>query len=78
MDLDTRLQNVAVVGAAGKMGSGIALLCAQEMAFMAVENPGTTYMVNCIDISECNAIATFFAGARSLPIGTRTSRIPSS
>jgi 3-hydroxyacyl-CoA dehydrogenase len=32
MDLNERLQNVAVLGAAGKMGSGIALLLAQEMA----------------------------------------------
>lgn len=32
MDLDKRLENVAVLGAAGKMGSGIALLLAQEMA----------------------------------------------
>ena len=32
MDLDSRLTHVSVVGAAGKMGSGIALLLAQEMA----------------------------------------------
>ena len=32
MTFDERLQNVAVIGAAGKMGSGISLLLAQEMA----------------------------------------------
>jgi len=32
MDLDTRLQKVSVIGAAGKMGSGISLLLAREMA----------------------------------------------
>jgi len=31
MTLDERIRNVAVIGAAGKMGSGIALLLAQEM-----------------------------------------------
>ncbi len=32
MTFDERLKNVSVIGAAGKMGSGIALLLAQEMA----------------------------------------------
>jgi 3-hydroxyacyl-CoA dehydrogenase len=32
MDLTERLQNVAVLGAAGKMGSGIALLLTKELA----------------------------------------------
>jgi 3-hydroxyacyl-CoA dehydrogenase len=52
MDLNVRLQNVAVIGAAGKMGSGIALLMAQEAAFLALANPDATYIVNLIDVSD--------------------------
>ncbi|OPX18030.1 hypothetical protein BXT86_03340 [candidate division WOR-3 bacterium 4484_100] len=54
MTLDKRLQNVAVVGAAGKMGSGIAVLIAQEMAKVKLrpENRENIYRLNLIDISE--------------------------
>ncbi len=54
MDLDTRLENVAVLGAAGKMGSGIALLLAQEMAKQKLkpENKDRTYVLHLIDVSE--------------------------
>ncbi len=52
MDLDTRLRNVAVIGAAGKMGSGISLLLAQEMAFGALEHPEATYVLNLVDIND--------------------------
>jgi hypothetical protein len=46
MDLNSRLQNVAVVGAAGKMGSGIALLLALEQAYRAIEQPDATWILN--------------------------------
>ncbi|RKX70107.1 3-hydroxyacyl-CoA dehydrogenase family protein [candidate division WOR-3 bacterium] len=54
MTLDERLENVAVVGAAGKMGSGIAVLLAQEMAKLKLksENRDRIYRLNLIDISE--------------------------
>ncbi len=54
MDLDTRLENVAVLGAAGKMGSGIALLLAQEMARAKLkpENKDRTYVLHVIDVNE--------------------------
>ncbi len=54
MDLDTRLENVAVLGAAGKMGSGIALLLAQEMATAKLkpENKDRTYVLHVIDVNE--------------------------
>ena len=41
MILDKTLQNVAVIGAAGKMGSGISLLVLQEMARAGAEKNGT-------------------------------------
>ncbi len=51
MDLSQRLENVAVVGAAGKMGSGIALLLASELARMKLspEGKGKTYRLSLID-----------------------------
>jgi len=54
MNLDERLQNVSVVGAAGKMGSGIGVLIAQEMARLKLkpENSGKVYSLNLIDVSE--------------------------
>ena len=52
MDLNTRLQNVAVVGAAGKMGSGIALLLALEQAYRAIEHPDATWILNLIDMND--------------------------
>lgn len=54
MTLDERLQNVSVIGAAGKMGSGIAALIAQEMAKLKLkpENKDMIYRLNLIDISE--------------------------
>lgn len=52
MDLDSRLQHVSVLGAAGKMGSGITLLVAQEMAKRALDpaNKGKLYRLNAIDL----------------------------
>jgi 3-hydroxyacyl-CoA dehydrogenase len=54
MTLDGRLQNVAVIGAAGKMGSGIAVLLAQEMAKLKLQpaNKDKIYRLNLIDVSE--------------------------
>lgn len=52
MTLDERLENVAVLGAAGKMGSGIVLLLAQEMAQLKVRNPDRSYHLYAVDISE--------------------------
>jgi len=37
MDYDNKLQSVAVLGAAGKMGSGILLLTAVEMADLSLK-----------------------------------------
>jgi len=52
MDLNTRLRQVAVVGAAGKMGSGIALLLALELAYRALETPDDTFILNLIDMND--------------------------
>ena len=52
MDLDTRMRNVAVVGAAGKMGSGISLLLALEQTWRALEDPGATFVLNLIDLDD--------------------------
>ncbi|MBP7149070.1 MAG: 3-hydroxyacyl-CoA dehydrogenase family protein [Acidobacteria bacterium] len=52
MDVDSRLTLVSVVGAAGKMGSGITLLLAQEMARLSLlpQNRATTFRLNAIDL----------------------------
>jgi 3-hydroxyacyl-CoA dehydrogenase len=54
MTLDERLQNVAIIGAAGKMGSGIGVLIAQEMAKLKLqpENKDRVYRLVLVDISE--------------------------
>lgn len=54
MTYEERLQQVAVLGAAGKMGSGILLLTAVEMADISLkpENKGKTYVLNAIDLSD--------------------------
>lgn len=54
MKYDERLQNVSVLGAAGKMGSGILLLTAAEMADLSLkpENKGKTFVLNAIDLSD--------------------------
>ena len=53
MTFDERLQNVAIIGAAGKMGSGISLLLAQEMARLKnkPENNDKNYRLYLIDIN---------------------------
>ncbi len=54
MDYTERLQNVSVLGAAGKMGSGILLLTAVEMADLSLlpGNKNKTFVLNAIDLSE--------------------------
>jgi 3-hydroxyacyl-CoA dehydrogenase len=54
MSYEERLQHVSVLGAAGKMGSGILLLTAMEMADISLkpENKGKPYVLNAIDVSD--------------------------
>ncbi|HPD64220.1 MAG TPA: 3-hydroxyacyl-CoA dehydrogenase family protein [Bacteroidia bacterium] len=54
MNYTERLQNVAVLGAAGKMGSGILLLTALEMADLSLmpENKDKTFALHAVDISS--------------------------
>ena len=54
MNYDEKLQNVTVLGAAGKMGSGILLLTAVEMADLSLkpENKGKTFCLNAMDVSQ--------------------------
>ncbi len=53
MDYTERLQNVSVLGAAGKMGSGILLLTAMEMTDLSLkpENKGKLFVLNAMDVS---------------------------
>ncbi|MEJ2594595.1 MAG: 3-hydroxyacyl-CoA dehydrogenase family protein [bacterium] len=53
MTYQERLQNVTVLGSAGKMGSGILLLTAVEMADLSLqpENKDKTFVLNAIDVS---------------------------
>lgn len=54
MNYNERMQKVAVLGAAGKMGSGILLLNAVEVADLSLlpENKGKTFVIYAIDVSE--------------------------
>lgn len=54
MDYTQRLTNVSVLGAAGKMGSGILLLSALEVAdqMMKPENKDRHFVVNAIDVTS--------------------------
>ena len=54
MTFDERLHSVSIIGAAGKMGSGIALLLAQEMATQKIkpENKNKVFRLHLIDINE--------------------------
>ena len=49
-----RLQNVTVLGAGGKMGSGILLLTALEMADLSLlpENKDKNFIINAVDVSD--------------------------
>jgi 3-hydroxyacyl-CoA dehydrogenase len=54
MNYEERLQNVLVLGAAGKMGSGILLLTAMEMADISLkpENRNKLFIIYAMDISQ--------------------------
>ena len=52
MTYEERLENVAVLGAAGKMGSGILLLTAVHMADLQLQNKNKTYVLYAIDVSN--------------------------
>ena len=54
MNYEEKLQNVTVLGAAGKMGSGILLLTSMEMADMSLktENKDKEYIIYALDISQ--------------------------
>jgi 3-hydroxyacyl-CoA dehydrogenase len=54
MNYEGKLENVAVLGAAGKMGSGILLLTAVEMADLSLkpENKNKTFVLYAIDVSK--------------------------
>ncbi len=54
MNFDERIRNVTIIGAAGKMGSGIALLMAGEMAKSKLnpQNKDQRYRLNLIDVNE--------------------------
>lgn len=54
MNYVERLENVTVIGAAGKMGSGILLLTAMEMADLSLqpENKDRQFVLNAVDLSH--------------------------
>ena len=54
MSYEEKLQNVTVLGAAGKMGSGILLLTAIEMADLSLkpENKDKQFVLNAVDVSH--------------------------
>ncbi|MCK5088007.1 MAG: hypothetical protein KAQ90_10830, partial [Melioribacteraceae bacterium] len=54
MNYTERLENVSVLGAAGKMGSGILLLTAAEMTDLNLlpENNEKIFVLNAIDVSD--------------------------
>ena len=54
MEYSDRFQNVSVLGAGGKMGSGIVLLLAIEMDALSrkPENKKKSFRLNAIDISQ--------------------------
>ncbi len=54
MDYSERLENVAVLGAAGKMGSGIVLLVSMEMADTALRSGSASrrFVLHAVDISH--------------------------
>jgi len=54
MSYAERLENVSVLGAAGKMGSGIVLLTAMEMADLSLDpgNRGKAFTLQAVDISS--------------------------
>lgn len=66
MDYINRLKNVAVLGSAGKMGSGILLLTAVEMTYQKLkkENQNETFSLHAVDVSD-KALEGLIAYVRS-------------
>jgi 3-hydroxyacyl-CoA dehydrogenase len=66
MNYAERLSNVSVLGAGGKMGSGIALLTAIEMAELSLqpENSSRQFVLNAVDVSS-QALAGLLSYLRS-------------
>ena len=66
MDYVDRLESVAVLGAAGKMGSGIVLLTAIEMADLGLkpENRSRTFVLHAVDVSHqaLSGLVTYLRG----------------
>ncbi len=54
MNYSEKLENISVLGAAGKMGSGILLLSALEIGDLSLtpENRGKHFVINAIDVSS--------------------------
>ncbi len=52
MNYESRLENVTILGAAGKMGSGIVLLTALEMADLKIKNTNLNFVLNALDLSQ--------------------------
>lgn len=54
MNYTEKLENISVLGAAGKMGSGILLLSALEIGDLSLkpENKGKHFVINAIDVSS--------------------------
>lgn len=52
MNLNEILCNVTVIGAAGKMGSGISALLAQELAYRRIKNPESSCRLHLVDVNE--------------------------
>ena len=56
MNMNARLENVTVVGAAGKMGSGIALLLLRELTWRHLEGGGVRPILNLVDVSDSGLV----------------------
>lgn len=52
MNYTDKLKHVSVLGAAGKMGSGITLLAAIELTDQRLKNPDKQFVLNAIDVSN--------------------------
>ncbi len=66
MELAERYQDVGVIGAAGKMGSGIALLLSQHMATLKLspEGRGKRFKLTCMDVNDeaLDGLRSYLAG----------------
>jgi len=74
MEYLQRIQKVSVLGAAGKMGSGIVLLTAIEMADQKLkpENKGKSFVLNAIDTSDDGLIGLVkYLGSQVLKVAEK-------